>query len=77
MPPSVEFLNELVDRFAKATEANWKTPGRRGSVIYLSPNECDGVVVSGDLHGNRNHFNKIVKARDLIAFPNAISWCKR
>ncbi|MFO0947632.1 MAG: metallophosphoesterase [Planctomycetota bacterium] len=65
----IEFLNELVDRFSTATKANQATAGRRGCVVHLGPELCDGVVVSGDLHGNRKNFNKIVKVANLDKFP--------
>jgi hypothetical protein len=66
---TIEFLNELVDRFAAAVKANKETPGRRGSVVHLSPENCDGVIVTGDLHGNRQNYNRILKAANLDKFP--------
>lgn len=69
MAASIEFLNELVDRFARATELNRKTKKRRGSTVHLSPEEADAVVVIGDLHGNRNNFNKVIRAVGLDKYP--------
>lgn len=69
MRATVEFLNELVDRFAVATKANRATPGRRGSVIQLGPEDAADVLVIGDLHGNRMNFNKVLKFADLDEHP--------
>ena len=69
MPPDVAYLNALVDAAAAATAANRATPGRRGSVAYLDADRTDAVVVAGDLHGQRGHFNKIVKAAGLAKHP--------
>jgi hypothetical protein len=69
MRASIQLLNELVDRFAKAAELNRSTPGRSGSVVYLSPASADEVVVAGDLHGNRDNFNKLLRAADLEHHP--------
>lgn len=69
MPVSIEFLNELVDRFAKATAANLQTKGRRGSLVHLGPDDADEVYLAGDLHGNRINFNKLVKEADLEGNP--------
>lgn len=69
MRATIEFLNELVDRFAVATKANRTTPGRRGSVIELGPSDADEVLVVGDLHGNRMNFNKVLKFADLDDHP--------
>jgi hypothetical protein len=69
MKATIEFLNELVDRFTKSVKANRETPGRRGSVIHLGPAEASDVFVVGDLHGNRGNFNRAVKFADLDTHP--------
>lgn len=66
---SVEFLHQLMERLAAATEANRRTAGRRGSTVHLGPPTCEAVVVAGDLHGNRANYNRILKAANLDKFP--------
>jgi hypothetical protein len=70
MRVSIEFLHQLVERLEQATKANLQTPGRKGCLIQLGPESADGVMVAGDLHGNRVNFNKIVKAAALDAHPH-------
>lgn len=69
MRVTIDFLHELDDRFLAATKANRKTPGRRGSVVQLGPEEADEVLIVGDLHGNRANFNKTLKFADLADHP--------
>lgn len=69
MVASVELLNELVDRFENATSANARTTGRKGSIVQLGTDEAAEVVVAGDLHGNRENFQKILKAAALDKNP--------
>jgi hypothetical protein len=69
MKVTIEFLHELDDRFAAATQANRATRGRTGSLVQLGPDDADEVIVFGDLHGNRANFNKIVRHADLDGHP--------
>lgn len=69
MRVTIDFLHELDDRFKAATKANRKTPGRRGSVVHIGPDEADEVFIIGDLHGNRANFNKTIKFADLTNNP--------
>lgn len=69
MAASIQFLNELEDRFAKATALNRATRRRRGSTVHIAAEDADAVVVIGDLHGNRNNFNKVIKAVGLDKYP--------
>ncbi|MDX1563839.1 MAG: metallophosphoesterase [Phycisphaeraceae bacterium] len=49
--------------FEEALEANRSTPGRKGSVVDLP--DRGRLVVTGDLHDNRENFRKIVKLAEL------------
>lgn len=69
MRASIELLNELIDRFAKATLANGQTAGRTGSLVRLTQLRADDVFVGGDLHGNRTNYHKLAKAADLEHHP--------
>lgn len=69
MVATVEFLNELIDRFAAATLANRKTRGRKGAVVVLAPPDAADVMLAGDLHGNRVNFQKVLRAADLDRHP--------
>ena len=69
MPASIEYLHELIDRFAAATAANRGTPGRSGSMVQLGAAEAEEVLVAGDLHGQRGRFNKVVRHAALDDHP--------
>lgn len=49
----------VCDIFARATEANLNTPGRTGAVVELPA--AGHLLVTGDLHDNRFHFDKVVR----------------
>lgn len=69
MRATIEFLNELVDRFAAAVQANRRTRGRRGSVVEIDRHPAAEVLVVGDLHGNRANFNKVLQFARLAERP--------
>jgi len=69
MVASREYVDNILTIFAKATEANWNTPGREGNVIVVTPGLADEVMITGDLHGHRRNFNLIKKIADLQANP--------
>ncbi|MFM8273752.1 MAG: metallophosphoesterase [Gemmata sp.] len=43
------------------------TPGRRGHTVALQ--ECDEVLVAGDMHGHVGHFSELLRRADLGARP--------
>ena len=47
-----------VDIFRQAAELNASDPRRKGNTVYLEEG-CE-MIVSGDLHGNRNALHKII-----------------
>jgi predicted phosphodiesterase len=53
--------------YLKGAEANYIDPCRQGNVIYLP--DQGRVIVVGDLHGHRRHFEKIVDYADLENHP--------
>jgi len=69
MVASIEYIERVIATFGQATEANWKTPGREGHVIELSPELGDEVMITGDLHGHRRNFNLIRKIARLDRRP--------
>ncbi len=50
--------NAAADIFRQAAQANLEDPRRRGNVVELEGG-CD-VIVTGDVHGNRQAFGRIV-----------------
>ena len=50
--------NAAADIFRQAAQANLEDPRRRGNVVELEAG-CD-VIVTGDVHGNRQAFGRIV-----------------
>jgi hypothetical protein len=69
MPASLQYIEDLLATFDRATQANWATPGREGNVIVLSPDLAEDVLVSADLHGHRRNYNLIQRAADLPGHP--------
>jgi hypothetical protein len=66
---SAQYVENIVAVYAEATEANWRTPGRQGSVVVLSPEQAGEVMITGDLHGHRRNFNLIRRLSGLDAHP--------
>ena len=60
--------NAVADIFRQAADLNTGEERRRGSVVYLGE-DCD-LVVTGDLHGNRDALAKIIKYSDLSQNPS-------
>jgi hypothetical protein len=69
MVASFDYIEGIIGAFVQATEANLKTPTRRGNVIVITPEEADDVLITADLHGHRRNFNAIRKLADLEAHP--------
>jgi len=61
-------VSPAADIFRQAAELNVSDPRRKGSTIHLEEG-CE-LIVSGDLHGNRNAFNKIIAHAALDANPS-------
>ena len=64
-----EYVEAVVAMFAQATEANWNTAGRVGSVIELEEDSGEDVLITGDLHGHRKNFTLIRRLADLDQRP--------
>ena len=60
-------FTKLKSVYAMAIRANIDDKFRKGNLIEL-PSQGD-VVITGDLHGNINNFNKIISAIDLKTHP--------
>lgn len=69
MAASIERVKETIGRFRQAAEANRATPSRKGNLIVLGPQQADEVLLSGDLHGNRDNFELLLAAADLEHHP--------
>jgi len=66
---SLKHVEETVGRFRLATEDNLHAPARQGNVICLGPEQADDVFLTGDLHGNRQSFERLLAAADLDRHP--------
>jgi hypothetical protein len=53
----------------QATEANFCTMGRSGSTVVLDRAVAEEVMITGDLHGHRENFERILKTADLDHHP--------
>lgn len=58
----------MIDILKKATYLNRNEPCRRGSTLMLP--EHGELIVSGDIHGNRANYDRIVKCADLANNPD-------
>ncbi len=69
MVASIAYIENVIDTYAKATEASRQTPGLEGNIIILTPELAEEVMVTGDLHGHRRNFNLIKKTAALDSNP--------
>jgi hypothetical protein len=69
MVASREYVENILDTFARATEANRLMPGRHGSTIELTSDLCDEVMVTGDVHGHKRNANLIRRLAALDEHP--------
>ena len=65
MVASPQYVAEVIATFDQAAEANRQTPGRRGSVVAISPENASEVMITGDIHGHRRNFNLIRRVAAL------------
>lgn len=69
MVETIEYIENIIATYGRATEANLQTPGREGSVVRITPELARDVMVTGDLHGHRDNFNSIQRIADLENQP--------
>ncbi len=69
MVASFEYIEQVIDTFQRAAEANLRTPSRRGNVVVLDAEIASDVLVTADLHGHRRNFNAIRRLADLDQQP--------
>jgi hypothetical protein len=69
MPASPEYVESILSRYEQAAAANRHTPGRRGCVVELTPELADEAMITGDIHGHRPNFNRILHAAALDEHP--------
>ncbi len=69
MAASSETIDLVVSTYLEAAEANRDTPVRDGNVVSLSADVADDVMITGDLHGQRVHFNKLCRTANLESKP--------
>jgi hypothetical protein len=69
MPASPETVQRVIATYHEAARASASTCGRKGSVVVLGPRNAGDVMVTGDLHGNRLNFGKLLEVADLEGNP--------
>ncbi len=77
MVASIQYIERIIEQYNQATAANYATPGRlvceesgqQGTVVWITPELADEVIITGDLHGHRRHFNTIRKIAALDSHP--------
>lgn len=67
IPP--EAIERVIDTYRRAAEANWQTPSRQGNLIALDPENADDLMVSADLHGHGDNFDRLCEIADLAGRP--------
>lgn len=61
---------ETVELMQAAVEVNQRCQQRIGNVIALTPEVADDIVITADLHGHRQNFQKIVDIAALKQHPH-------
>jgi hypothetical protein len=69
MVASIQFIKRIIETYAQAAEVNLSAPGRQNSIVVVTPELADEVMITGDLHGNRRNFNLIRRIADLAGHP--------
>lgn len=69
MVATIEYIEQVIETYRKAAEANRQTPTRKGNVVVLTREDADDVMITADLHGNRRNFNAIRTIAALDANP--------
>jgi hypothetical protein len=69
MVASLTYIQNILAAFDEAAEANRWTPGRKGCTVALTSELADDIMITGDIHGHRQNFNRIRKIADLERFP--------
>ena len=58
-----------IDALQAATAEHWQHPARLGNVVVLSEEQADDVLITADLHGHRDNFERILALADLEHHP--------
>jgi hypothetical protein len=69
MVAAPQYIQNILASYQQATEANLHAPDRVGNLIVLTAEKCDEVMLTGDLHGHRQNFNRIKRIADLKGHP--------
>jgi hypothetical protein len=69
MVVSEDYIQQILATLARATEANRQTPGRQGNLVVVDSSLADEVMVTGDLHGHRENFDRIRRRATLEECP--------
>lgn len=69
MSENPSLANSMIETFEQAAAANRATPARKGNVIVLTTENSSDVMVTADLHGQRERFEKILKLAALDEHP--------
>jgi hypothetical protein len=62
-------VEDVLTAFDRAVEANRQMPGRHGSMVLLTPDLADEVMITGDIHGHRRNFEQICRIAALDQHP--------
>jgi hypothetical protein len=69
MAAFLQDIENVVAAYDRAADCNRRTPGRQGSTIFLGPELADEVMITGDMHGNRRNFERILQIAALDKHP--------
>jgi hypothetical protein len=69
MVATLDYIEEVIANYRRASEANLTTADRVGNVVRLSGETADDVMITADLHGHRRNFNLIKRIAALDEHP--------
>jgi hypothetical protein len=69
MIASPQEVQNVIATFDQAAEANRQMPGRQGGTVALSTAAADEVMLTGDMHGNRQNFDELCRRAALAVNP--------
>jgi hypothetical protein len=69
MVATIEYIEKVIETYDKAVVANANAERREGNIIELKARTAGEVMVTADLHGDRENFNAIRHLANLAKHP--------
>ncbi len=65
MVAAKETIDQILETYRQAAQVAGGSSLRSGNVVSLSPDDCDELMITADLHGHRRNFNRILEVASL------------